>query len=192
MSNTPGMNPYAVPSVVDANLAGSGSAETIRKRYLSHEASVKSIGLLYWIGGVFGALATIAYLILAVGLLTKGDPTGVITLLLAVFMGGISAFQIALARGLRHLQPWSRIGTIVLSAIGLLGFPIGTLISAYILYLVGSQKGVYVFSPEYKQIIAATPHLKYKTSIVVWILLGLVIAVIALAIVGASFSAIQR
>jgi len=54
----------------------------------------------------------------------------------------------------------------------LIGFPIGTLIHGYILYLYWGTKGRKVFSPEYKQIIAGTPHVKYKTSIIIWILLG--------------------
>jgi hypothetical protein len=46
----------------------------------------------------------------------------------------------------------------VLSGIGLLGFPIGTLINGYILYLFLSKKGRTVFAPEYQEVIEATPH----------------------------------
>ena len=72
-----------------------------------------------------------------------------------------------------------------MSVVGLIGFPIGTLISGYILYLLWGKKGRVIFSPEYQAVIAATPHVKYKTSIVVWILLGLVVVLI-LAGIGAS------
>ena len=54
----------------------------------------------------------------------------------------------------------------------------GTLIGFYMLYLLLSKKGTMVFSPEYKEIIAQTPHMKYKTSPVVWIALGLIVAAI--------------
>jgi hypothetical protein len=81
-------------------------------------------------------------------------------------------------------------GGIVLSCFGLLGFPIGTLISAYFLYLLSSQKGVYIFSPEYARVIAATPHIKYKTSIIGWILLGILVFFIGLGIIGLMVSVI--
>ncbi len=95
---------------------------------------------------------------------------------------GIAQFIVGAA--VRKLKLWSRIGVGILSGIGLLGFPIGTLISGYILFLVFGKKGKMVFSAPYKDIIAATPHVKYKTSKVVWIILGVVLAVIALGIVA--------
>ena len=73
----------------------------------------------------------------------------------------------------------------MLAGFGLLGFPIGTLINAYILYLFLSKKGRTIYSPEYQEVIAATPHVKYRTSIVVWILLALVVVLIAAALPGA-------
>jgi hypothetical protein len=62
--------------------------------------------------------------------------------------------------------------------------PIGTLINAYILYLVFSRKGRTILSEDYQQVIAATPHIKYKTSIIVWIFLGLLVALLAIAFLG--------
>ena len=69
----------------------------------------------------------------------------------------------------------------ILAAIGLIGFPVGTLISAYILYLLGCQKGVQVFSDEYAEVIAATPHIKYRSSKLV---IGLVVLLVALIVIG--------
>jgi hypothetical protein len=76
----------------------------------------------------------------------------------------------------------------VLSALGLLGFPIGTLVNAYILYLYLSKKGRTIFAPEYKDVIAATPHVKYRTSIVVWVFLALVVGLVVLAVAMPFFS----
>jgi hypothetical protein len=79
----------------------------------------------------------------------------------------------------------------VFGAIGLLGFPVGTLIAGYLLYLLWSEKGNVVFSPRYQRVMQATPHIKYKTSIIVWIflgLLGLVVLVGIIAMVTASSS----
>jgi hypothetical protein len=90
--------------------------------------------------------------------------------------------------GVRALQAWARKLGCVLSAVGLLGFPTGTVINAYILYLYLSKKGRTVFSPAYKDVIAATPNVKYRTSIVVWILLALVVALILVAFLAPMFA----
>ena len=71
------------------------------------------------------------------------------------------------------------------SVIGLLAIPVGTIISGYFLYLLLSKKGTVIFSPQYKQIIAATPHIKYKTSKIVIALLLILIALIAIALIVA-------
>jgi hypothetical protein len=76
----------------------------------------------------------------------------------------------------------------VLAAIGLLGVPFGTLINGYILYLLLSHKGQRIFAADYPEIVAATPHIKYRTSAAVWVLLGLV----ALLIVGLLMAALLR
>ena len=41
-----------------------------------------------------------------------------------------------------------------------------------------------VFSPEYQAVIAQTPHIRYRTSKVVWILLGLVLLIIVFGLVA--------
>jgi uncharacterized membrane protein len=72
----------------------------------------------------------------------------------------------------------------VFAGLGLLGFPVGTLINGYILYLLYSKKGKMVFSEEYQAIRLATPHVKYKTSVVVWVLLIIILLLLAAAILG--------
>ena len=53
------------------------------------------------------------------------------------------------------------------------------------LYLMVSTKATMIFSPRYKEIVAATPHVKAKTSPIVWALLIILILLI-LVIVFAS------
>jgi hypothetical protein len=65
--------------------------------------------------------------------------------------------------------------------LGLIAFPIGTIINAYILYLLLSAKGKYVFSADYRAVITATPHIRYKMSFIVWGFIWLVIALLLLA-----------
>jgi hypothetical protein len=60
---------------------------------------------------------------------------------------------------------------------------LGTLINGYILYLLLSAKWEMVFSAEYRDIIDATPHIKYRTSILIWMLLGIIVAAIAAVII---------
>jgi len=51
----PDLNPYNAP--ISSTIENApGGAEAIRNQYLSHEASVKSIGLLYMLGGILGIL----------------------------------------------------------------------------------------------------------------------------------------
>ena len=81
-----------------------------------------------------------------------------------------------------------KIPATIFSAIGLLSVPIGTLINGYILYLIYSAKGNMVFSEEYRKVIAATPNIKYKTSIIIWIFLGIVVLGIAAAVLLPMFA----
>lgn len=156
-------------------------AEEIRRTHIKHEASVKSIGVLYFIGAVFVILAGVG------AVLDKEEPIEV-RILAAAILIGLGAFQFWVGTGLRTLKSWTRIPTGILSGIGLFGFPIGTIINAYILYLVFCKKGSTVFSSEYQQVIAATPHIKYKTPIIIWILLAILFALFILGLLAGLLS----
>lgn len=176
----PLQNPYEAPVVYDAAGRADSTAEQVRKAHISHEASIKSIGVLYLLGGILLIVISMVIVVTSVG--SGRETVNLVAAVLGVVYLGLGSLQLATAFGLRKLAPWSRWISVVFSSIGLIGFPIGTLISAYFLYLLLSQKGTMVFSDEYKAIINATPHVKYKTSIVVWILLFILLAFIALAI----------
>lgn len=157
------------------------SPETIRKHYLNHEAGVKSIGTLYYIGAALLVISGAVNIFRP----TMDEPLlpQIAACMALIAMGG---FLVFVGHGLKTLRPWSRIATFVLACIGLLlGFPLGTVINGYILYLVASKKGVDVFSSDYKAVLAATPHIRYKTSIVGWIILSLGALLIGLMIVAA-------
>ena len=161
----------------------SNAAEQIRTDHIKHEASVKSVGFLYFLASAFLILA-------GVGSVATGGQGGEIGLG-AVFLC-LGLLQIWVGIGLRRLKSWARIPTAILSGIGLLGFPFGTIINGYILYLVLCQKGRTVFSDDYKRVIEQTPHIKYKTSIVVWMLLGLLLLLIGLGVVGILWGGSRR
>jgi hypothetical protein len=64
----------------------------------------------------------------------------------------------------------------------LLAFPLGTLINGYILWLVFSTKGKTILSNDYAAIVAATPHVRYRIPIVVWILIGLLTLLLVVSV----------
>jgi hypothetical protein len=182
-------NPYASPT---ADLTAPFSigpeiteAESIRKKYLNHEASIKSIGFLYWIGSFFLFIASVSMFVASVniGFMRHRDFAALFGLLYLF----IAALGLWLGYGFRKLDSRVRIPAGILAALGLISFPIGTLINGYILYLIFCAKGKMVFSPEYKEIIRQTPHIKYRTSIIVWILFFILMAFIAVGIVGLFF-----
>ncbi len=161
------------------------AAEGLRNAHIKHEASVKSIGVLYYLGGV--ALFFLGIASLLPGFAGTRGASGPETFVAAGFFFLLSVAQIWVGTGLRRLRSWARIPTGILSGLGLLGFPIGTIVNGYILWLIFSQKGKTVFSDEYQAVIAQTPHIKYRTSVLVWILLGLVLLIIAVGGIAMIF-----
>ncbi len=173
------VNPYAPPkaSIAPGGPATPEDAEQIRRELLKHEASIQGIGSLYLLGAFFAVLATLGMFAVA-----AFDPDVRLPILgVGVFYGLMAWLSYYLGTGLRRLDPKVRIGTTILAVIGLLAIPLGTLINGYILYLIHSQKGKRVMTPEYQAIVAQTPHIKYRTSL--WLIV-LVLLIVAVAIVG--------
>jgi len=194
-------NPYAPSgsSYSDASLYAHfdlSQSELIRKSHLSHEANIQSFGCLYTLGGIMGILGAIFYIGLGIFIMAGGGnpqagvnpmAAGIITALIGLVVLAIGVAQLFAGRSMQTLNPSGKILAIIISAIGLLGFPCGTLISGYLLYLLLSAKGEMVFSSAYKEVMQATPHIRYRTSIIVWIFLFLLIGVILLGVVAATF-----
>lgn len=166
--------PPPLPIILDHE-----EAQRVRRAHLSREASVRSVGTLYCVGGL--ALMALPF----IGFFTSAHRLLPAQIALLVALCCIGILQFWTGTGLRKLNEWARKPTAILSGLGLINFPIGTVINAYILYLVFSQKGTMVFTPEYHQIISFTPDIKYRTSIVVWVLLGLLVLILALFVLGA-------
>ncbi|WP_146585090.1 hypothetical protein [Posidoniimonas polymericola] len=150
--------------------------ERIRRTHLSREATIESLGLVCYLVGVLG----IGLLALAVAFLDLLITTGVIELLLVLVYLAFLAVTVWVGIGLRGLSSSARIPGIVLSVIWLLASapmfnPITLLISMSGLWCLLGKKASYIFTPEYKHVIAATPHVRYKTSAVSWILLAILI-----------------
>lgn len=108
---------------------------------------------------------------------TPGGREFLILIGLPLLLLALIILQFALAGGLRKLRPWVRIPVIILSIIGLIGFPLGTIISGYVLYLMLSAKSKMVFSTEYQRVIAQTPHIRYRSNLLVTVLVVLLVLV---------------
>lgn len=175
------MNPYAAPQVdVLPPTQATSTEEMIRTQHLNTEATIKTVGFLYYLGAILIGAA-------AVGMLAGGRSEdkfftagfGLVFLVLAVGQGIVGY-------GLRRLLSWARIPTIIFSCLGLLHIPIGTIINGYILATVAGKKGKTVMTPEYRRIIGLTPHIRRKTSVAVWVLLAVLVLVLVGIIVSAT------
>lgn len=175
-------NPYAPSQVTIAppSLPLSSDYEAIRKAHIKAENTAKTAGALYYIGAVVFMVASLASLLDVFG---AREGQALVALVSAMFVLALGLGVGFLAHSLRTLKSWVRIPAIILSCVGLLGFPIGTLIHGLILSAIAGKKGRMIFSPEYKDIIAATPHIRQNTSMGVKVLLGLLL-VLLLIIVG--------
>jgi hypothetical protein len=175
-------NPYAPPKArVEDVVQSSSDAEAIRREFLKHETSVRSIGTLYYLAG--GLLCVGALFLAYVYFSVRSQVPVTIIAPIYVLLGVLS---ILLGRGIKSLHPWARTTAVVLACVGLLGVPVGTAINGYILYLLLSKKGKRIFEADYADIVAATPHIKYRESLLTWILLTVAI-VLFVAIVTVSF-----
>jgi hypothetical protein len=187
----PPPNPYAAPIAPYAT-GSSGSqveAERIRHDLGPHEANVRALGLIYLTFSILFGLAALGLLAATLmGQLTTPDAGPIPWFGVAGVVALGCWLYYWIGSGLRALRPYPRVGAIVISGLGVLGFPLGTLIHGYFLYLLVSDKGKKVFSPEYQLVIAATPHLKFQSRwmlgcFVILLVLG---AIFALTIVFSS------
>lgn len=162
----PAENPFASPQAelkAPAALSPQAEAEKIRREYLGHEASIQSVGFLCHVGGgiLLTALLGIYFLLCTESGTLLGKLTfGAVSTLLC---GGLAALLFWLGAGLRGLKRRVVLPMAILSGIGLLAFPIGTLLGAYMLFLLYTKSGKTVFSDEYKRIIFQTPHIQYRS-----------------------------
>ncbi len=113
----------------------------------SAQTVVKVISVLYWIGAALGVIFGLMMLVggSAVGMmgsLVGGGVFGGLIAVMGVVMIVLAALGAFVGYGLWRYKSWARIVAIVLAVIGLLSFPIGTIINAVILYFVAFNKDV--------------------------------------------------
>lgn len=125
--------------------------EAIRREHLPIERTARLASLPYCLAALVFARA--------IGL--PGDESAASES--AAMMGVVSMFVVlglgAMALGLCRLRDWARWPTVICLTFGLLAFPVGTLICPFLLMRLLSPRAELVFSPAYRKIIAATPHM---------------------------------
>jgi len=106
------------------------------------------------IGAVFWLLAVLAMLVFAFPAVMRESTTGLDRYLavagvsFGLFVVAVfAAANVAGAIGLLRLRPWGRILTIVLAAMGLFAFPIGTVIGALIIWYMFGDEAKEAFEP---------------------------------------------
>jgi hypothetical protein len=155
--------PLAIQKLTEGVLDDSSDSEQVRKVHIKHETVVKSVAILYFLTAAILLFGTFG------GFSAKYSLTGAAAVLVVV----LAACFVIAGLGLRKLYPWARIVSIVLSCLGLLLCGIGTAINAYVLYALLGKEGEIIFSPEYRRVIAETPHVRYRISALIWIVVGL-------------------
>lgn len=171
------LNPYAAPTSLLATAPT--EVDAFRREHLNHEANIKAIGFLYYFGGSIVALVFLGNL----WSLQRDSFVG--GAIMTTFLGVLGVGQIVVAWGLRRFKAWARGPAAGIAAVGLLAFPLGTAINAYILYLLLSAKGRAVLSRDYESVVRRTPHIEYQTSMVVKVLLcALIVTLLGVFVVG--------
>ena len=142
------LNPYAAPKS-DVSHPVSSDMDAARHLLLKHEATAKSVGTLFILGSLFAIYVGGASLYYA-SLIGFGGQMAYSWLLIAM---GLVQFWVAL--GLRKLNPKARIPGLIFGVLGLVSFfivspgaegtagnTVGIIITLYILYILGCDKGV--------------------------------------------------
>jgi hypothetical protein len=187
------LNPYAAPvSDIGPVQPPVSDAARIRREHIAHETSLKNVGILYYVGGLFAAFVVIGFVIMFFSQRRQviGPQEFLIMLFVTGIYGAIGALLFVSGYGMRRLQRWVKIPAGFLSGLGLLAVPCGTLINGYILYLIFSRKGTVILSEEYQEIIRQTPGTKCKTSpvtlAIALVLLAVLVATIAWTVLRSS------
>ena len=168
------VNPYAPPTEDSQPIDQKSEFEQIRRSHLNSEVNIKGLGLLYLISGL---LATIGIVTNATSDQAEPGSAEAIGYLVGTIL--LPLCFLILGYGLHKLTAIARIIAGILSTFGLFAVPVGTAISILLLYILFCKKGRFVTTPAYKQIIARTPHIKRKASIVVWVFLALLLLILA-------------
>ena len=95
------LNPHAAPTAFVEDVRRASEREAIRREHLGHEASVRSIGTMYYAGSVLWSLFGVYFLLVAV----RGSDFTPWPLAVVSLVFGLASLVVAW--GLRGLQRWA-------------------------------------------------------------------------------------
>jgi hypothetical protein len=186
-------NPYAPPAADRGEVkpppepemeGGMTLADALRRRHLTHEARLRSIGTLMLVGGLnlllgpmivmIGVFGVIGYLVAPSADEEALQGAGLISGA-GLLITGFGALSIRGGMGLRRLDPKHRALYTALVSLWLLSFSFLALVGLWALVLIHSPEGKIVLSPEYAEARRLTPHIRLRTSVVTWLALALVL-----------------
>jgi hypothetical protein len=120
------------------------------------ETHVKVLAILNVVCGALGLLVALVVLLVFGGVVASvsGDADaasaipviGLTGMAVVVFLTCWSLPGVIVGIGLYRLRPWARIGGIVVSVLALIGFPFGTMLGAYGLWVLFSKETEQLFA----------------------------------------------
>jgi hypothetical protein len=181
----PAASPYAAPKARLEDSIDVGSAEAVRREHIAHETVVRAIGVIAIVGGLLVVAARVG--IVMFGMQAVSLRFVLFYQLVFPLLVVVGICSIATGVGLLRLSRWGRGAALVLYCVVVLlaartatfGFkvaPLGGLIGACFLFVLWVPKGRRVFAPDYTDIVGATPHVQYRTSRLLWVILAVVLA----------------
>jgi hypothetical protein len=153
-------NPYEAPAA-RLEIHASSAMEEIRRAHIRREVSLRSVGVLYWIGALLFGLGAGTMAVGMVATSGRQDVDGFVYAIVGMYAALAAVFAVV-GWGFRMLAPWVRWVGGILSVLGLLAFPLGTLFNGYVLFLLFSPKGARVFADDYGDIRTATPNVRFE------------------------------
>ena len=165
MSDQESLNPYQAPVSAGGPPGAPGDvadAERVRREYLKLETNMRSLGLLQLLGGFTCAIAAVAQLL----------DGGV---LLGAALAALAGLSAATGVEMRRLSERGRQLAIVSYGVGMISIPVGTIVGGLVVYHCVWGKGRFVFTRDYAAVMAATPHIKYRSrlAVIVAVVFGL-------------------
>lgn len=180
-------NPYAAPE--EQALSGSllpSDPVAVRKQFIHCESNIKSIAGLMILGGL---LMSCGFGLATVGAFTgsNGDFWSSLRALFLVCVTLAGVWQIYTGIQLRRLKVTARIPAAIACGLWILFIPVGTILGGVSLWYILRPAASFVFGEEYTDVIRKTPDIGTSTSIAGWSLLMVVLCVIGLALLAATF-----
>jgi uncharacterized membrane protein len=171
----PTVNPYASPSTVgstsDPVVVLSSTSSDRRPRRIQDEASLKQNTLC--LVGIFSSIAAVMNLMaFSPG---SGQPDAAL-IAMAIMSTFVAVASIVVNFGIRRFASWSRIPLTILAFMSLPIMPLGSAFGILILKTLHLGKPPGLLTPEYEQIVRATPEPKDRTSTLTW--LGIILLIV--------------